>query len=384
MQELDDIALLRQYTDQKSEEAFATLVSRHVNKVYSVALRHTRNPHQAEEITQAVFVILAKKSGQLGKKVVLSGWLYETSRLTAVTFIRSEIRRGLREQEAHMQNSLNDIESDVWSQISPLLDAGLAALSGTDRHAVVLRFFDGKNMKEVGIALGASEDAAKMRLNRAVEKLRRFFTKRGVVFPAAVLTAAISENSVQAAPVGLAVTITATVAKGAVVGSSTFALVKGAMDFMAWTKAKMAIVTSLIILAAAGTATEQLAKLLRTNPAAARTTTAAEYLLKLTKEGQLPGFPEGKEYVIRQKGDPGLIQIQIPGLFKDSNGIWHFKGTNMDIYPLSVTLKASKSNDGYFVYFYTVVKASETNDWQLQKAWLNDTNGQVVKEFTVR
>ncbi len=81
-----------------------------------------------------------------------------------------------------MQNSLNDIESDVWSQISPLLDAGLAALSGTDRHAVVLRFFDGKNMKEVGIALGASEDAAKMRLNRAVEKLRRFFTKRGVVF----------------------------------------------------------------------------------------------------------------------------------------------------------------------------------------------------------
>ena len=291
MQELDDIALLRQYTDQKSEEAFATLVSRHVNKVYSVALRHTRNPHQAEEITQAVFVILAKKSGQLGQKVVLSGWLYETSRLTAVTFIRSEIRRGLREQEAHMQNSLNDIESDVWSQISPLLDAGLAALSGTDRHAVVLRFFDGKNMKEVGIALGASEDAAKMRLNRAVEKLRRFFTKRGVVFPAAVLTAAISENSVQAAPVGLAVTITATVAKGAVVGSSTFALVKGAMDFMAWTKAKMAIVTSLIILAAAGTATEQLVKLLRTNPAAARTTTAAEYLLKLTKRRSTTRVP---------------------------------------------------------------------------------------------
>ena len=93
MQELDDIALLRQYTEQNSEEAFASLVTRHVNKVYSVALRHARNPHQAEEITQTVFVILAKKSRYLGKGVVLSGWLYQTARLTAVTFIRSEIRR---------------------------------------------------------------------------------------------------------------------------------------------------------------------------------------------------------------------------------------------------------------------------------------------------
>src|SRR5580765_8147151 len=104
MQELDDIALLRQYTEQNSEEAFAALVARHVNKVYSVALRHTRNPHQAEEITQAVFVILARKANKLPQHIVLSGWLYETSRLTAVTFIRSAIRRARREQEAHMQN----------------------------------------------------------------------------------------------------------------------------------------------------------------------------------------------------------------------------------------------------------------------------------------
>ena len=208
MQELDDIALLRQYTEQNSEEAFAALVTRHVNKVYSVALRHTRNPHSAEEITQAGFVILAKKSAHLGKKVVLSGWLYETSRLTAMTFIRGEIRRARREQEAHMQNVLNENENEVWPQIAPLLDAAMAGLSETDRHAVVLRFFDGKSLKEVGAALGASEDAAKMRLNRAVEKLRGFFTKRGVVIPAATLTAAISANSVQAAPACLAAAIT--------------------------------------------------------------------------------------------------------------------------------------------------------------------------------
>jgi RNA polymerase sigma factor (sigma-70 family) len=199
MQELDDNALLREYKEHDSEAAFATLVARHVNKVYSVALRHTRNPHQAEEITQAVFVILARKSRHLGKRVILSGWLYQTARLTAVTFIRSEIRRARREQEAHMQTLFNESESDVWPQIAPLLDAAMAGLSEVDRHAVVLRFFDGKSMKEIGVALGASEDAAKMRLNRAVEKLRLFFTKRGVVLPAAVLTAAISANSVSCA-----------------------------------------------------------------------------------------------------------------------------------------------------------------------------------------
>jgi len=256
MQELDDIALLRQYTEQNSEEAFAALVSRHVNKVYSVALRHTHNPHQAEEITQAVFVILARKSPYLGRRVILSGWLYQTARLTAVNFIRSEIRRACREQEAHMQNLLNDSESDVWPQIAPLLDAAMAGLSETDRHAVVLRFFDGKSMREVGIALGASEDAAKMRLNRAVEKLRGFFRKRGVVLPAAVLTAAISANSVQAAPAALAKTATIIAfAKGATASGSTPTFIKGALKIMAWTKAKTAIAFGIAAILVAGTAT---------------------------------------------------------------------------------------------------------------------------------
>jgi len=256
MQELDDIALLRQYTEQNSEEAFTALVSRHVNKVYSVALRHTRNPHQAEEITQAVFVILANKSRHLGKRVILSGWLYQTARLTAVTFIRSEIRRARRETEAHMQNSLNETESDVWPQIAPLLDAAMAGLNETDRHAVVLRFFDGKSMREVGAALGASEDAAKMRLNRAVEKLRGFFTKRGLVLPATALTAAISANSVQAAPAMLAKAATAVAfAKGATVSGSTLTLIKGALNVMTWTKAKTAIATGVVVVLVAGTTT---------------------------------------------------------------------------------------------------------------------------------
>ena len=207
MQELDDNALLREYVERDSEEAFAALVTRHVNKVYSVALRLTGNPHSAEEITQAVFVILAKKSRHLGKRVILSGWLYQTARLTAVTFIRGGIRRARREQEACMQTALNENESDAWVQIAPLLDAAMAGLNETDRHAVVLRFFDGKSLREVGAALGASEDAAKMRVSRALEKLRRFFMKRGVVSTTAAIAGAISTYSVQAAPAALAHTL---------------------------------------------------------------------------------------------------------------------------------------------------------------------------------
>jgi len=237
MQELDDNALLREYVDGNSEEAFAALVKRHVNKVYSVALRHTRNSHQAEEITHSVFVILAQKSRTLGRTVILSGWLYRTARLTAVTFTRSEMRRARREQEAYMQSLLNETESDVWPKIAPLLDAAMAKLSKTDHDAVVLRYFDERSISEVGSALGVSEDAAKKRVNRAVEKLRLSFTRRGVVLPSAVLITAISTNSVQAAPVTLAKTATTVaLAKGSVALSSTLALVQGTMK-MTWLKA---------------------------------------------------------------------------------------------------------------------------------------------------
>jgi RNA polymerase sigma factor (sigma-70 family) len=214
--------------------------SRHVDKVYSVALRYTRNVHAAEEITKAVFVILTRKANKLSQHAVLSGWLYETTRLTALTFIRSEIRRARREQEAHMQATLNgdgdasspSNEDTIWPHIAPLLDDVLAGLSSADRHAIVLRYFDGNSLGEVGAAMGASEDAAKKRVTRAVEKLRGFFTKRGVTLTATVLTAAISANSVQAAPLGLAATVTAGAVKGTLISATLTTLVKTTMKTM--------------------------------------------------------------------------------------------------------------------------------------------------------
>ena len=256
MQELDDIALLRAYVERDSEEAFAALVTRHVNKVYSVALRHSGNPHQAEEITQAVFVILARKSRHLYSRVILSGWLYQTARLTAVTLIRGEIRRARREQEAHMQTVVNENESAAWTQIAPLLDAAMAGLNETDRHAVVLRFFDGKSMREVGAALGANEDAAKKRVNRALAKLQTFLRRRGVTSTTAIIAGAISANSVQAAPVALAKTVIAVaLAKGAVASSSTLTLINGALGIMAWTKAQTTALAAVALILTAGTTT---------------------------------------------------------------------------------------------------------------------------------
>jgi RNA polymerase sigma factor (sigma-70 family) len=248
MQELDDNALLREYAERGSGPAFAALVERHINKVYSVALRRTGNAHQAEEITQAVFVLLAQKSRRLGSRVVLSGWLYQTAQWKALTFLRGEVRRVHREQEAYMQTALNNPDSETWRQIAPVLEDAMAALNETDRHAIVLRFFDGKSMREVGMALGANEGATKMRVGRALEKLQKFFFRRGIKSTTATLAGAISNYSVQPAPAALAKTITAAaLAKGAVAGVSTLTLTKTALVALTM-KTKITIIS--IILAA--------------------------------------------------------------------------------------------------------------------------------------
>ena len=260
----DDIALLREYARQNSEAAFATLVARHVNLVYSVALRSVRDPHLAEEITQAVFVILARKADSLGDQTILSGWLCRTARYASANALTIRRRRQKREQEAYMQSILESggdapspsIREETWNQIAPLLDGALEKLGQKDHDALVLRFFENKNFAEVGAALGASEDAAKMRVNRALEKLRKFFTKRGVALSSVAIAGAVSANSVQAAPAMLAKSVTAVaIAKGAAASASTLTLIKGALKIIAWTKAKITVVTVAGILLAAGTTT---------------------------------------------------------------------------------------------------------------------------------
>jgi RNA polymerase sigma factor (sigma-70 family) len=254
MPDVTDMELVRNYCQQGSEDAFAGLVGRHINLVYSAALRQVGIAAHAEEITQAVFVILARKAGRLRPDTVLEAWLYETTRLTALSFLRGERRRQWREQEAYMQSTLQESTgAAAWTQLAPLLDEAMARLGKKDREAVVLRFFKEKSLGEVAVALQITETAAQSRVHRAVEKLRRSITKRGVALPAAIIIGAISANAVQAAPVTLAKTVTAVaVVKGAAASTSTLTLIQGALKIMAWTKAKTAVATVVITMCVAG------------------------------------------------------------------------------------------------------------------------------------
>ncbi|HTR43917.1 MAG TPA: sigma-70 family RNA polymerase sigma factor [Pseudomonadales bacterium] len=252
MQAMDDMALLREYASRRSDDAFAELVSRRINFVHSAALRQVRDPHLAEEVTQAVFIILAQKAGKISDKTILTGWLFRTTRFAALAQMRAEAKRRQRELEAHMQNEVESSTDEAWGQIAPLLDEALARLGEKDRQAVLLRFFDNKSLAEVGTAMGLGEDTARKRVSRALEKLRRIFAKRGVVSTTAVIAGLISANSVQAAPIGLATTIAATAVKGSVGAVSTLTLVKGTLKIMTYAKIKFAVSIAAAVLLTAG------------------------------------------------------------------------------------------------------------------------------------
>ena len=261
MQETADMDLLRQYVEQHSEAAFAALVTRHMNLVYSAALRKTGQAGAAEEITQAVFIILAQKAHRLRAGTILSGWLYQTTRFAAASFLRAEIRRTRREQEAYMQSLSDESTENVWLEIEPLLEDAMGRLGDQDRNALVLRFFEGKSFEEIAAAVGATENAAKKRVGHALEKLRKNLARHGVGSSAAVIAAALGANSVHAAPAALAQVVTAgAVAKGAAASGSTLTLIKGALKLMAWTKTKMAILTGVTLLLATGTTTVVIVK----------------------------------------------------------------------------------------------------------------------------
>lgn len=243
MDDTNDIELLGRYTREGSEEAFSALVARYVNLVYSVALRRLGNPHQAEEITQAVFVLLARKARHMTAGTLLAGWLHRTAWFTADNALKIELRRQRREQEAYVQSHLNEAEPDVWAQVSPLLDQAIAELNEADRHAIVLRFFDGRRLGEVGAALGLNEEAAKKRIHRAIEKLRAHFARRGIAVSASTIGAAISANAVQAAPAHL-VSGLAAASLAAASGAGASGLTSGLLGILlAKTPAKLALVS---------------------------------------------------------------------------------------------------------------------------------------------
>jgi len=243
-----DSQLLCAYAERRSEPAFAELVRRHVDLVYSAARRMVCDAHLAEDVTQGVFVALAKNAAQLKERPVLSGWLHRAAQHIAAQTVRADVRRRAREQEAAAMNQLLSAASDApWERIAPHLDAALGELNDAERDAILLRYFEKKSAPEMAGILGISDEAAQKRVSRAVERLREFFAKHGITVGASGLVVLISTNAVQAAPAGLVAAISAAAALAGTTLATT------ATKAIAMTTLQKAIVTATVaVLAGAG------------------------------------------------------------------------------------------------------------------------------------
>jgi RNA polymerase sigma factor (sigma-70 family) len=215
---MDDLQLLREYAERRSDQAFTELVNRHIHFVYSTALRLVEERQLAEDVTQMVFIRLARKADSLRHGTVLTGWLYRTTQFVAQTVRRSNWRRRKRESLAMEFSELNHESESVWKEVAPLLEEAMGHLRQAEQDAVLLRFFAGKSLREVGAALGVSDDTAQKRVDRAVDKLRDYFTRRGVATSATLLTSTLAAHTVQAAPAVFASTLAASVTSGASAG----------------------------------------------------------------------------------------------------------------------------------------------------------------------
>jgi RNA polymerase sigma factor (sigma-70 family) len=249
---IEDTELLRRYAEEKSEQSFAELVQRRIGLVYSVALRQTRgDAHRARDATQIVFADLARKAASLARRPVLAGWLYRSAQFAATNLIRVEQRRTAREQELHaMEETLMPAHSaPEWEHLRPMLDQVLGELGECDRDAVLLRFFDGRPFGEIGAQLRLSENAARMRVQRALDKLHALLARRGVSSTTAALGTVLAGQASAAAPAGLAASVTTI----AVAGSAGAGVAGGAWaTFMSMTKLQFGIGSALLAAGATG------------------------------------------------------------------------------------------------------------------------------------
>lgn len=247
-----DAQLLQAYAQRRSDAAFGELVRRHIDLVHSAARRMVGDAHLAEDVTQATFLALAKSAAQLTERPVLAGWLHRTAQNIAAQTIRTDVRRRAREQEAAAMNELLASSPEAnWEQIAPHLDAALGDLTEPERDAVLLRYFQRQSARDMAQTLGISDEAAQKRVSRAVDRLRVFFAKRGVTVGTSGLAVVISANAVQAAPVGLALTIS-TAAALAGTTLATTATVTATKALAMTTLQKTVVAATIVVLAGAG------------------------------------------------------------------------------------------------------------------------------------
>lgn len=245
----DDLDLLRRYAADHSEAAFRELVRRNVALVFNAALRRLGgDAHAAEDVAQVVFTDLARHAEALCRHPHLSGWLFTSAHFAATKRIRTEARRRHREQEAHVMNETGpgSLSTPDWEQLRPFIDEALLTLKEADREVILLRFFQGRKLAEVGQSLGLKEDAARMRLDRALERLRDALAAHRITSTSAALGLALVSHPLHATPAGLAAAVSNTVLAG------NFATGSGAslLHLMASTKLYAGIAGTIAIMGA--------------------------------------------------------------------------------------------------------------------------------------
>ncbi|MCI0536004.1 MAG: sigma-70 family RNA polymerase sigma factor [Verrucomicrobiales bacterium] len=237
---MEDWQLIESYAQQQSESAFRTLVERHANLVYASALRQVGHLQLAQDVAQAVFILLARKAPCLRKGTIISGWLFQTTRFVASRAIRTEQRRQRREQEAFEMQQLNSTDR-AWRRMEAVIDDALDQLGRADRDAILIRYMEGKSMREVGVALGVTEEAAKKRVTRAVEKLRTVLTHRGVALSAALICGALGSGAKAAIPETVLAALTLT----GPITTSPGAAALASEAIRAWSYTKLKVVAGL-------------------------------------------------------------------------------------------------------------------------------------------
>ncbi|CAN5465364.1 hypothetical protein BH09PLA1_BH09PLA1_16770 [soil metagenome] len=232
---MDENQVLREYAETGSHTAFAELVARHVDLVYSAALRQVHgDKHMAEDVAQAVFILLARKANSLRYETVLAAWLVTATRYAALDALKAQTRRRRHERRAAEMAAINstgqpDLSELDWEQsaVRATMDAGLSRLRQQDRRAILLRFYERLTFLQVGEALGVDEEATRKRVVRALTKLRELIGKKGGVVTAVGLATILSTKFVHAAPIGMAARVAATAVSGVATGVGALAAGSG-------------------------------------------------------------------------------------------------------------------------------------------------------------
>jgi RNA polymerase sigma factor (sigma-70 family) len=338
---IDNVRLLTDFVKNGSETAFRGLVTRYTDLVYSTAVRLVDgDTHLAQDVTQTVFIDLAKMAGKLSGEVLLGGWLHRHTCFVAATALRGERRRQSRERQAVEMHALHDHSQASLALVAPILDDAINQLGNEDRTAIVLRFFERSDFRSLGETLGVNENAARMRVSRALEKLHLILKHRGVTYSAATLGTVLATEAVTASPAGLAASVCAAALASLAAGSgatSTF------LNIITMTKLKAGILSALIIAGSAtplmihyhaqSTLRERDAALQRQNDQLAQLTAENGRLSNLVAQANSSRAQDQSRDLRRLRGEVGVLKSQLAAAAKEQEKAKHTSQTKAAVDP---------------------------------------------------